>query len=108
EPKNFDGGTQAGAFKAEYTFNGTPVKVDKDLPYGTLFGVNKSHLFWVPEVEGEWADDDGTVLFRVQNKDNYEAGIACTRISSRTKAMLTSDSTVSLRRFRAAFTLTKP
>lgn len=73
EPKNFDAGTQAGAFKAEYTFNGVPVKVDKDLPYGTLFGVNKSHLFWVPEVEGEWADDDGTVLFRVQNKDNYEA-----------------------------------
>ena len=73
EPKNFDGGTQAGAFKAEYTFNGVPVKVDKDLAYATLLGVNKSHLFWVPEVEGEWADDDGTVLFRVQNKDNYEA-----------------------------------
>lgn len=72
-PKNFDAGTEAGAFKAEYTFNGTSVKVDKDLPYGTLYGVNKSHLFWVPEVEGEWADDDGTVLFRVQNKDNYEA-----------------------------------
>jgi hypothetical protein len=72
-PKNFDAGTEAGAFKTEYTFNGTPIKVDKDLPYGTLLGVNKSHLFWVPEVEGEWADDDGTVLFRVPNKDNYEA-----------------------------------
>jgi len=73
QPKNFDGGTEAGAFKSEYSFNGTPVKVDKDFAYGTLIGANKSHLFWIPEVEGEWADDDGTVLFRVQNKDNYEA-----------------------------------
>ena len=71
--QNFDGGTKAGAFKQEYTFNDVPVKVDKDFAYATLVGANKSHLFWIPEVEGEWADDDGTVLFRVQNKDNYEA-----------------------------------
>jgi hypothetical protein len=71
--QNFDAGTQAGAFKSEYTFNDIPIKVDKDFAYGTLVGANKSHLFWIPEVEGEWADDDGTVLFRVQNKDNYEA-----------------------------------
>jgi hypothetical protein len=73
QPQNFDGGTKAGAFKSEYTFNGIPVKVDKDFAYGTLVGANKGHLFWIPEVEGEWADEDGTVLFRVQNKDNYEA-----------------------------------
>lgn len=71
--QNFDGGTKAGAFKREYTFNDIPVKVDKDFAYGTLVGANKGHLFWIPEVEGEWADEDGTVLFRVQNKDNYEA-----------------------------------
>lgn len=71
--QNFDAGTKAGAFKSEYTFNDIPIKVDKDFAYGTLIGANKSHLFWIPEVEGEWADDDGTVLFRVQNKDNYEA-----------------------------------
>lgn len=71
--QNFDGGTKAGAFKKDYTFNDIPVKVDKDFAYGTLIGANKGHLFWIPEVEGEWADEDGTVLFRVQNKDNYEA-----------------------------------
>jgi len=73
QPQNFDGGTKAGAFKQEYAFNGIPFKVDKDFAYGTLVGANKGHLFWIPEVEGEWADEDGTVLFRVQNKDNYEA-----------------------------------
>lgn len=73
QAQNFDGGTKAGSFKKDYSFNDVPVRVDKDLPYGILFGVNKSHLFWIPEVEGEWADEDGTVLFRVQNKDNYEA-----------------------------------
>lgn len=73
QPQNFDGGTKAGAFKSEYTFNGIPVKIDKDFAYGALVGVNKGHLFWIPEVEGEWADEDGTVLFRVANKDNYEA-----------------------------------
>lgn len=68
-----DAGTKAGAFKAEIKHNDIPVKIDKDFAYGTLMGVNKEHLFWIPEVEGEWADEDGTVLFRVQNKDNYEA-----------------------------------
>lgn len=70
---NSDAGSKAGAFKADLSFNDIPIRVDKDFAYGTLIGVNKSHLFWIPEVEGEWADDDGTVLFRVQNKDNYEA-----------------------------------
>jgi hypothetical protein len=73
KPINSDVGTKAGAFKEEVTFDSMPFKVDKDFAYGTLVGVNKGHLFWIPEVEGEWADEDGTVLFRVQNKDNYEA-----------------------------------
>jgi hypothetical protein len=73
KPINSDVGTKAGAFKEEVTFDSMPFKVDKDFVYGTLVGVNKGHLFWIPEVEGEWADEDGTVLFRVQNKDNYEA-----------------------------------
>lgn len=72
-PQNFDPGTKAGVFKTDLTFNGLPIRVDKDLPYGIMFGVNRDHLFWVPETEGEWADEDGNVLFRVSNKDNYEA-----------------------------------
>ena len=73
QAQNFDAGSKAGAFKKDYTFNDIPVRVDKDFAYGELLGVNKSHLFWIPEVEGEWADEDGTVLFRVQNMDSYEA-----------------------------------
>lgn len=73
QAQNFDAGSKAGAFKKDYTFNDIPVRVDKDFAYGELLGVNKSHLFWIPEVEGEWADEDGTVLFRVQNQDSYEA-----------------------------------
>jgi hypothetical protein len=68
-----DAGTYAGGFKADFNFNGVPIKVEKDCPYGILFGVNKSRLFWIPEVEGEWADEDGRILLRASNKDNYEA-----------------------------------
>jgi len=68
-----DAGTKAGAFKADLTFNQIPIKVDKDLPYGVLLGVNRSHLFWIPEVEGEWADEDGSILLRSSTKDVYEA-----------------------------------
>ncbi len=70
---SFDAGTKVGAQKGELSHNGIPIKVDKDFAYGTLIGLNKEHLFWVPEVEGEWAADDGHVLIRVNNKDNYEA-----------------------------------
>ena len=68
-----DAGTKAGVFKADLSFNGVPIKVDKDLPYGTLIGMNKSHMYWIPEVEGEWADEDGSILLRASNQDIYEA-----------------------------------
>ncbi len=68
-----DAGTRAGKFKANLSFNEIPIKVDKDLPYDTLFGVNRARLFWIPEVEGEWADEDGAILLRSSTKDVYEA-----------------------------------
>jgi hypothetical protein len=68
-----DIGTEAGAFKTDLSIATIPCKVDKDFAYGTLVGVVKDHLFWIPEVEGEWADEDGSILFRVQNVDAYEA-----------------------------------
>lgn len=68
-----DPGTKAGLFKEDLPLVGLGVKVVKDFAYGTLIGCNKEHLIWLPEVEGEWADDDGTVLFRVSNVDAYEA-----------------------------------
>jgi len=67
-----DVGTEAAVFKTDLTHATLPIKVDKDLPYGTLFAVSKPHLFWIPEVEGEWADEDGRILLRVSNLDSYE------------------------------------
>lgn len=72
-PESFDAGSKVGQFKKDLPFNGTPVRLDKDFAYGTLVGVNKAHLQWTPETKGEWADDDGTVLFRRPNQDAYEA-----------------------------------
>ncbi len=68
-----DGGTDAGSFKAELTYSDIPWKVDKDMAYGVILGLNKSHLFWIPEDEGSWADEDGDILHRVNDKDSYEA-----------------------------------
>ncbi|MCI0349000.1 MAG: phage major capsid protein [Acidobacteriales bacterium] len=68
-----DAGTDAGAHKADITFNSFPWKIEKDAPYGILFGINKSHLYWIPEVEGEWMDEDGAILNRVKDKDAFEA-----------------------------------
>jgi len=70
--KRPDVATDAAVFKTDLTHAGLPIKVDKDLPYGTLFAVSKPHLFWIPEVEGEWADEDGRILLRVSNLDSYE------------------------------------
>lgn len=67
-----DTGTQAGVFKTDLTWSGIPIKVEKDAPYGTIFGVNRAHLFWIPEVEGEWADEDGAILLRSATADAYE------------------------------------
>jgi hypothetical protein len=72
-PQNFDAGSQAGAFKKDISFNGVPVRADKDFAYGTLVGVTKSQLLWFPETKGEWVDEDGNILFRVQNTDSFEA-----------------------------------
>ena len=71
--KNYDAGTSAGANKKDLTYNGWSFRTDKDFAYGTLAGVNTSHLQWLPETKGEWAEDDGTILLRVANVDAYEA-----------------------------------
>jgi hypothetical protein len=67
-----DAGTNAAKQK-EITFGGIEWIVDKDCVYGTLFGVDKSYFTRFVEKEGEWADDDGTILLRLQDVDAYEA-----------------------------------
>lgn len=80
--RRYAGGSSGATFDAGYagkggqkdaTFSNLPFKVDKDFAYGILMGVNRDHLYWIPEVEGEWADEDGAILSRVKDKDNYEA-----------------------------------
>jgi hypothetical protein len=67
-----DAGTKAAKMK-DVTFGTIPWYVDKDAPYGILFAVDfTTATRWV-EVEGEWADDDGTILLRLTNQDAYEA-----------------------------------
>lgn len=67
-----DAGTKVAKLK-EITFGDIPLYVDKDAPYGTMFGIDPvSFTRWV-EVEGEWGDDDGTVLLRLTDVDAYEA-----------------------------------
>ena len=72
-PKNYDAGTLAGANKKDLTYNGWSFRTDKDFAYGYLAAINTSHLTWLPETKGEWAEDDGTILLRVSNIDAYEA-----------------------------------
>lgn len=73
-PENFDAGTKAGAFKKDLTFNGWSFRTDKDMAYGTIVGLNSSHMFWTPEDKGSWMGAEGDpVLLRVANQANYEA-----------------------------------
>lgn len=70
--KSPDAGTKAAKQK-DITFGDIPWTTDKDAPYGTLFGLDSSSLTRWVEVEGEWADDDGTILMRLVDQDAYEA-----------------------------------
>jgi len=67
-----DAGTKVAKLK-EITFGDIPLFVDKDAPYGTLLGIDPTPFTRWVEVEGEWADDDGTVLLRLADVDAYEA-----------------------------------
>lgn len=69
---NPDAGTKA-AKMGSVTFGDIPWKVEKFAPFGMLFGLDKSHFTRYSEVEGEWADEDGTILLRLQDTDAYEA-----------------------------------
>ena len=55
------------------TFAGIPIRYDKDFPFQTIVGLDERYWERYVLVEGEWVDDDGAVLFRDANKDNFEA-----------------------------------
>lgn len=72
--KTFDAGPgMKGDQVYEFFYGGLPGTTDKDLPYGTLFGLSDGLLEWYPETKGAWADEDGTILLRTATQDQYEA-----------------------------------
>lgn len=70
--KNPDAGTIAAKMK-DVTFGDIKWRVEKFAPFGILFGIDTSYFTRWVEVEGEWADDDGTILMRITDVDAYEA-----------------------------------
>ena len=68
-----DAGFEGAAHEGEIEFNEAPMHVDRDCPYGVIFGLDESELFRYVNEEGKWADEDGTILLRVANTDAYEA-----------------------------------
>lgn len=73
--KKPDAGVQNAGVEAELTFCGYPITVDKDAPYGHLFGVNLNSVYVAYLNEGQWEDfggGNGQILRFVANKTDYE------------------------------------
>lgn len=68
-----NGGIAASVNSTDVTYATRPWIVERMCPLGMVFGIDKSYLTRYVVTEGEWADDDGTVLNRVLNQDSYEA-----------------------------------
>lgn len=65
-----------GGFKgagADITYAEVPFKVDRDCPFGFIYGLDDNFAFNYFATKGEWADDDGKILQRVSGVDAYEA-----------------------------------
>lgn len=70
-----DGGTKAAKKPTgrNVTYGDIPLLVDRDAPYGMMFGINKSGWVRYVEDKGSWADDEGSVLKWVPGFDQYTA-----------------------------------
>lgn len=70
-----DGGTAAAKKPSGrvITYGDIPIFTDRDAPYRMLFGINKSSWVRYVENEGQWADDEGSVLKWVSEYDEYTA-----------------------------------
>lgn len=55
------------------TVGDIPMLVDRDAPYGMVFGINKASFTRYVMNDGEWAADNGDVLKWVQEMDSYTA-----------------------------------
>lgn len=70
-----DGGTAAAKKPSGrvITYGDIPIFTDRDAPYRMLFGINKGSWVRYVENEGQWADDEGSVLKWVNEYDEYTA-----------------------------------
>lgn len=70
-----DGGTAAAKKPGgrTITYGDIPMFVDRDAPYRMLFGINKGSWTRYVENEGQWADEEGSVLKWVNEYDEYTA-----------------------------------
>jgi hypothetical protein len=67
-----DAGISGGGKKRELTFNGLDIEKARFAPYGLLYGIDDTHLKRYINTEGEWADEDGSVMSRQSGKDVFE------------------------------------
>lgn len=70
-PSTFDLGQGEGQMDLRY--NNLPIHVDRDAQFGNWLSVNRNHLNRYPLVEGEWADETGSIFRAVQGQDALEA-----------------------------------
>lgn len=74
--KSPDGGTKAAkkpSGKGAITYGDIPWLVERDCPYGMLFGLKKDTFVRYYEDDGGWADEEGSVLKWVDGFDEYTA-----------------------------------
>lgn len=73
--KRPDGGTVAAKKPTgrSITFGDIPFLVDRDAPYGMMFGVNTESWVRYAETDGEWAQNEGHILKWVHGYDEYTA-----------------------------------
>ena len=68
---NPDMGTRLAKMK-DITFGDIPISVDRDCPYGTIFGIDPSTFEHFVAFPGAWIDEDGNVLNRLSDTDAFE------------------------------------
>jgi hypothetical protein len=70
-----DGGTKAAKKPTgrTITYGDIPFLIDRDAPFGMLFGLNKESWVRYVELEGEWANNEGSVLKWMTGFDEYTA-----------------------------------
>lgn len=68
-----DGGFAGQAVTTDIEFGGVPFKVDRDCPYGTIFGTVWENAMRYENPAGEWIEDDGNLLRMVPGQDTFEA-----------------------------------